>query len=389
MPCDGKKHIPSNLDDNMELWKKLKDRNDTKITFKGLLAKMKGDSSPNFLRPFVLYTIGKYLFPTTQQYVDNRYLGIVRNVETIKTTNFGQLTLDRLMANVRKFVNGGANLEGNLPLLQYVEDLMRPFIPAQDATLAKPKTDAQAQTKVLVSRVLTDLQEVASLVREAGAEQVDRMYTLEKKMDECLRRTSTNVKLTQDLVKELNKKRDGIFPGVEDVHLFDLGAPSHPMEASVENAEQASDQGKQKEQGMKIDDMEPPMKNLDEDFDVVDAAIELMHHDEPTDTRDGQLIYIERVVSVVKLERDGRIEKCYEDALAGIPITTQSTSYLKHDMVLLPTRSLNVHWFLVVVNPRRKEIQVLDSFFYCTWDGSTSKSSDANQWDRKQCMGRH
>ncbi|KAE8781391.1 ebna-1-like protein [Hordeum vulgare] len=337
MPCDGKKHIPSNLDDNMELWKKLKDRNDTKITFKGLLAKMKGDSSPNFLRPFVLYTIGKYLFPTTQQYVDNRYLGIVRNVETIKTTNFGQLTLDRLMANVRKFVNGGANLEGNLPLLQkwrvhqldstisyasrlrpliqnwseekakkvdniiqnnylgvgeYVEDLMRPFIPAQDATLAKPKTGAQ--TKVLVSRVLTDLQEVASLVWEAGAEQVDRMYTLENKMDECLRRASTNVKLTKDLVKELN---------------------------------------------------------------VVDAAIELMHHDEPTDTRDGQLIYIERVVSVVKLERDGRIEKCYEDALAGIPITTQSTSYLKHDMVLLPTRSLNVHWFLVVVNPRRKEIQ--------------------------------
>ena len=66
---------------------------------------------------------------------------------------------------------------------------------------------------------------------------------------------------------------------------------------------------------------------------MVDAAIELMHHDEPTDTRDGQLIYIERVVSVVKLERDGRIEKCYEDALAGIPGTTQGTSYLKHDMV--------------------------------------------------------
>ena len=51
------------------------------------------------------------------------------------------------------------------------------------------------------------------------------------------------------------------------------------MEASVENAEQASDQGKQKDvtevaakhhckQGIKNDDMEPPMKNLDEEFDV-------------------------------------------------------------------------------------------------------------------------
>ena len=39
----------------------------------------------------------------------------------------------------------------------------------------------------------------------------------------------------------LKTKRGVIFPGLEDIHFFDLGAPSHPMEASVENAEQASD----------------------------------------------------------------------------------------------------------------------------------------------------
>ena len=77
----------------------------------------------------------------------------------------------------------------------------------------------------------------------------------------------------------LKTKRDGIFPGLEDIHLSDLGAPSHPMEASVENAEQASYHGKQNDvmevaakhhckQGIKKDDMETPMKNLDEDFDV-------------------------------------------------------------------------------------------------------------------------
>ena len=60
---------------------------------------------------------------------------------------------------------------------------------------------------------------------------------------------------------------------MEDIHLSDLGAPSHLMEAFVENAEQASDQGKQKvvtevaakhdcKQGIKNDDMEPPMKIL-------------------------------------------------------------------------------------------------------------------------------
>ena len=66
---------------------------------------------------------------------------------------------------------------------------------------------------------------------------------------------------------------------------------------------------------------------------MVDAAIQLMHHADPIDTRDGQLVYIERVAGVAKLKRDGRIEECYEDALAGIPGTTQGTSYLKRDMV--------------------------------------------------------
>ena len=65
-------------------------------------------------------------------------------------------------------------------------------------------TVSKSQIKVLVGCVLTDLQEIASLVREAGAEQVDRMCTLEKKMDECLRHTRTNGKLTEDLIKELN-----------------------------------------------------------------------------------------------------------------------------------------------------------------------------------------
>ena len=66
---------------------------------------------------------------------------------------------------------------------------------------------------------------------------------------------------------------------------------------------------------------------------MVDAAIQLMLHDQPIDTRDDQLVYIERVASVAKLERDGRIEECYEDALAGISRTTQGTTYLKHNMV--------------------------------------------------------
>ena len=62
-------------------------------------------------------------------------------------------------------------------------------------------TFSKSRIKVLVGHVLTDLQEVSSLVREAGAQQVDRMCTLEKKMDDFLRRTHTNGKLTEELIK--------------------------------------------------------------------------------------------------------------------------------------------------------------------------------------------
>jgi hypothetical protein len=55
----------------------MKDPKDNKITLKGLLKKMEKDNSLNFVRPFVLYTIGKCLCPITQDYVDNKYLGIV------------------------------------------------------------------------------------------------------------------------------------------------------------------------------------------------------------------------------------------------------------------------------------------------------------------------
>ena len=65
-------------------------------------------------------------------------------------------------------------------------------------------TISKSQIKVLIGRVLNDLQEVASLMRESSTEQNHRMCTLEKKMDECLRRTRTNTKLTEDLIIELN-----------------------------------------------------------------------------------------------------------------------------------------------------------------------------------------
>ena len=64
-------------------------------------------------------------------------------------------------------------------------------------------TACNLQDKALMGRVLADLKEVASIVREASAQQFDRMCTLEK-MDECLRRTLANGRRTDDLITGFN-----------------------------------------------------------------------------------------------------------------------------------------------------------------------------------------
>ncbi|KAM0831305.1 hypothetical protein ACQ4PT_065608 [Festuca glaucescens] len=86
--------------------------------------------------------------------------------------------------------------------------------------------------------------------------------------------------------------------------------------------------------------------------------------DNPKDIREGQLVFIERAVNVGILERDGKQHAYYEDVLAGKHGTTKGDSYLRHDLVYLPTNMGKVHWFLVVVNPRRREIQILNSLVW-------------------------
>ncbi|KAE8768940.1 hypothetical protein D1007_59540 [Hordeum vulgare] len=335
------------------------------------------------------------------------------------------------MARGRKFVNGGANMEGNLPLLQtwyyekwrYVDDLLRPFNPPLVGTSVKPKTDGQ--DKALNGRVLADLKEVASILREANLDKqlvvTDDIVLLQRHL-QCLTMTDGGeddkwlgdevVDAVIEIMRHDHPKdnRDGQLVYIERVagvamletdgkvflptnsvntHWFLVVVNPKRREIQIldslfsfvvrtqvvyveESVERIAVKMKQD-----LNDIHKLLKEADdiqgalslerqmhskamtslETFQVVDAAIQIMRHDEPIDTRDGQLVYIERVAGVAKLERDGRIEKCYEDALAGIPGTTQVTSYLKHDMVFLPTRSLKVHWFLVDVNPRRKEIQ--------------------------------
>ena len=85
---------------------------------------------------------------------------------------------------------------------------------------------------------------------------------------------------------------------------------------------------------------------------MIDAAIEILRHNNPHDMRGGQLVFIERAINVSLLQRDGKHEAYYEDALAGKQGTTKGDSYLSHDLVTYNTDDKHIY-FCICSDARR------------------------------------
>ncbi|KAL6905923.1 hypothetical protein ACP4OV_003524 [Aristida adscensionis] len=75
-------------------------------------------SGDDFIRSTLLYAIGVFLCPTTQPNVKAEYLGLLDNIEAIKSLNWTSLTLNHLISSIKRYRQGLSNLEGNLCLLQ-------------------------------------------------------------------------------------------------------------------------------------------------------------------------------------------------------------------------------------------------------------------------------
>uniref|UniRef100_M8C6F5 Ubiquitin-like protease family profile domain-containing protein n=1 Tax=Aegilops tauschii TaxID=37682 RepID=M8C6F5_AEGTA len=81
----------------------------------------------DFLARFVLFTIGTVLAPTTQSYVDAKYLKRVADIKSLPRLNWGCFTMKHLFMSIHKFNSlDQVSLQGNLPLLQiwYWEHLL-------------------------------------------------------------------------------------------------------------------------------------------------------------------------------------------------------------------------------------------------------------------------
>ncbi|RCV30242.1 hypothetical protein SETIT_6G078500v2 [Setaria italica] len=95
---DPKKHIP-------DLFDKYTWKDSTKINYLELREyfsknKIYGD---DFIRIFVLYTIGFYLCPTLQPYVKSDYIRLVEEIDNIKNLNWSILVLNFLIRSIREY----------------------------------------------------------------------------------------------------------------------------------------------------------------------------------------------------------------------------------------------------------------------------------------------
>ncbi|KAE8769775.1 hypothetical protein D1007_58576 [Hordeum vulgare] len=392
----GKSHVSSNNNDALELWKELKGPNDTKVTLKGLLAKMKGDNTPNFVRPFALYTIGKYVCPITQQYVDNGYLGIVRNVETIKSTNFGRLTLDHLMASVRKFVNGGSNLEGNLPLLQDEED--RAISAACKENL---KNVSQLYKELDASQGTKSNHRSAKAKGIKEPEEPHVFPIAEDNYDDSLAKQRQD-SVVDSILPTCASSRKRVVSSLlsnEDYGLYDSDKKRQKNRTPSESTNDSKDTNntKRKNRARSLKDTDTGASRLETDLDkfqqiyvaeivntsdldkqlvVIDDIVllhthlkcltmtdggeddkwlghEIMHHDHHKDIREGQLVYIERVAGVAMLERDGKVENCHEAALAAVMEQKKETT--TSDMICFPTYEHGEHQLVPCGRKPQKE----------------------------------
>ncbi|KAK8450714.1 hypothetical protein SEVIR_6G078733v4 [Setaria viridis] len=95
---DQKKHVP-------DLFDKYTWKDSTKINYLELREyfsknKTYGD---DFIRIFVLYTIGFYLCPTLEPYVKSDYIRLIEEIDNIKNLNWSILVLNFLIRSIREY----------------------------------------------------------------------------------------------------------------------------------------------------------------------------------------------------------------------------------------------------------------------------------------------
>ncbi|RCV37929.1 hypothetical protein SETIT_8G102600v2 [Setaria italica] len=94
---------------------------------------------------------------------------------------------------------------------------------------------------------------------------------------------------------------------------------------------------------------------------VINAYINLIRAEKHLLCRAESTIYLENTLIVGLLQRDGKNKEKIKPNIKEDSIVDRVMKYVAHDLVFLPINIEEMHWYLAVVNRKRREIQVLDS----------------------------
>ncbi|XP_037475056.1 uncharacterized protein LOC119352582 [Triticum dicoccoides] len=165
-----------------DLWLDLKDPEDNKLTLKGLRKKMIGEERPRFVKPYVLYTIGKLTWFYEKFRVDH---------------------IDRTISYLQR----------DKPLIQYwdeakagkvdkmVEDLRRPWKPVPK--VSHQPTKSAFEVDGTLGRVLAQVGEIKAIVSQQYSE-------ISAQLDGVQRRQKQNSMRLEDFICAFNDHRFGV-----------------------------------------------------------------------------------------------------------------------------------------------------------------------------------
>uniref|UniRef100_A0A0E0NYI0 Aminotransferase-like plant mobile domain-containing protein n=1 Tax=Oryza rufipogon TaxID=4529 RepID=A0A0E0NYI0_ORYRU len=125
LPSKGDEIFEAPKINNHELFNLYKKEGQTIITLQALWEAIINSSSydDHFIRRFIIFSIGSFICPTTQRYVRSEYLNLVDDIDKMRELNWSSLTLNQLLKCILKFREKKTNIEGNVCLLQVVDNI--------------------------------------------------------------------------------------------------------------------------------------------------------------------------------------------------------------------------------------------------------------------------
>ncbi|WVZ84607.1 hypothetical protein U9M48_031629 [Paspalum notatum var. saurae] len=383
---------------------RLKEKQGNNISLVDLEHNIATSTTPDddFIRQFVLFTIGIVLAPTANGYVDSKYLALVEDVAQISKFNWGQFTLSHLFHSIENFLKEDqVSLQGNLILLQvwYWEKVRAysyhsvsytpippPYMARWDDQNAKRRIEAYARDGLDGGTVddsfsaQYDLQNKSDIQSNIGHEEnnaacVTSMFPEPSAMEaqrEAGRLDGHKERAGPQKMTNIQAEKAEIIPGVALQMIL-----ANQTDAFMNMSTQLKDTGivgedKKQEPAQEYETLvktttsaaapttEPSCENKTLQGETITQNIakrkQIFTDDYDLVREDNEVIYFIR-----QSFEDVKVADVGDIVLTVRMLRPNVTDGYMYGQVYIPLNTYNMHWMLLVLNVKKKEIQVLNS----------------------------